>query len=295
MKSTVTSYGLFEFREHLIRSKKVAEVFNIKVLKPVSDSCNCFPVLYATDSDELFGGLATLANGLQGSGETTPFILVGIGYERSRLAELLRMRDLLPRSIRVRVHSVVQSLANSMTDDALDHMHEVMQTTDAHEFLEFLREELIPFINEHYPALPNSSSYFGYSAGATFGLYTLFAKAETFDRYILGSPSTSYDNHHFGIELAREFVASGRTLEAEVFMSVGEFEEFRPGGEKFDLVTGFYRMVKYLRSTSIPRLKLTARVFPGETHATAWSPAFSHGLRTLFRPNDQSHVTCGLA
>jgi predicted alpha/beta superfamily hydrolase len=270
MKPSEAAYGLFEFREYLIRSKRVAEVFNIKVLKPVRDSCKRFPVLYATDSDELFGGLATLANGLQGSGETTPFILVAIGYERSRLAELLRMRDLLTHSIRVRVHSVVQSMASSLTDDAFD------------DVLEFLREELMPFINEHYPTLANSSGYFGYSAGATFGLYTLFTKPETFDRYVLGSPSTSFDNHHFGIELARDFIASRRTLQAELFMSVGELEEFRPGGEKFDLVTGFYRMVRYLRSTSIPGLRLTARVFPDETHATAWSPAFSHGLRTLF-------------
>ena len=282
MKPSKASYGLFEFTEHLIRSNVVAEVFNIKVLKPINDSGERFPVLYATDSDELFGGLATLANGLQGSGDTTSFILVGIGYERSRLADLLRMRDLLTHSIRARVHSVVQSLADSLTGDALDEVHAATHTTDAREFLEFIREELVPFVNEHYPTLPDHSGYFGYSAGATFGLYTLFTKPETFSRYVLGSPSTSFDNHHFGIELARDFIASGRTLKAEVFMSVGELEEFRPGGEKFDLVTGFYRMVKCLRSTSIPGLTLTGRVFPDETHATAWSPSFSHGLRTLF-------------
>jgi predicted alpha/beta superfamily hydrolase len=282
MKPKEASHGLFELREHSISSKAVAEVFKIRVLKPISDGGERFPVLYATDSDELFGGLATLANGLQGSGETAPFILVGIGYERSRLADLLRLRDLLTHSIRVRVYSVVQSMANSLTDDDADDGRAVTDTTDAREFLEFLREDLVPFINQHYPTLPGSSSYFGYSAGATFGLYTLFTHPETFGRYILGSPSTSFDNHHFGIELARDFIASGRTLAAEVFMSVGELEEFRPGAEKFDLVTGFYRMVKYLRSTSIPGLTLTARVFPDETHATAWSPAFSHGLRTLF-------------
>ena len=274
--------GLFELREHSIRSKAVAEVFKVTVLKPISDGGKRFPVLYATDSDELFGGLATLAKGLQGSGETAPFILVGIGYERSRLAELLRLRDLLTHSIRARVHSVVQSLANSLTDDDADDVRAVTDTTDAREFLDFLREELMPFINQHYPTLPDSSGYFGYSAGATFGLYTLFTQPETFGRYILGSPSTSFDNHHFGIELARDCIASGRALKAEVFMSVGELEEFGPGAEKFDLVTGYYRMIKCLRSTSIPDLTPTARVFPDETHATAWSPAFSHGLRTLF-------------
>ena len=34
-------------------------------------------------------------------------------------------------------------------------------------------------------------------------------------------------------------------------------------------------------------LKLTAQMFPGETHATCWTSAFTHGLRAVFGSTDQ--------
>jgi predicted alpha/beta superfamily hydrolase len=113
---------------------------------------------------------------------------------------------------------------------------------DATEFLQFIRDELIPFIDALYPVLPNDNSYSGYSAGGGFGLYTLFTRPDTFRRYILGSPTSSVRGFEFGVELARTFIQSGRVMSAKVFLSVGELEEFERGLDHFGFVTGYYRL-----------------------------------------------------
>lgn len=272
-----------EIQEHLIRSTIVAETFRVRVWQPVrrSDNSEKFPVLYATDGDEFFDGLATLANELQLAGETPRFILVGIGYENVRAADLLRMRDLLTHAIRERYHELIAHLAHSPLISGVDDLTLITQTTDATDFLRFIREELMPFINGHYPVRDDDNNYFGYSAGGTFGLSTLFTRSETFRRYILGSPATSTKGENFAIQQGKAFLQSGQTMRTSVFVSVGELEEFQG---PFELTTGYYALARFLKVSNIPGLSLTVRLFREETHATAWTLAFSHGLRALFGP-----------
>ena len=283
-----TPYRHQRTAEHLIRSHYVPEAFRLKVFLPVSrvDGSERFPVLYVTDSDDLFDGLAALAHVLQSHGETPRFIMVGIGYEDAHAAAVLRMRDFFTHGIRAHFQSELNKLLDSPLVSDI-HDRESINRTDAHDFLQFVREELMPFITAHYPTLAGDNSYSGYSAGGGFGLYALFAKPDTFKRYILGSPTTSYNGHHFGIELAQAFIKSGQPMRAKVFMSVGELEEFKRGFGQLDLVSGYCLLGKFLKSAEIPGLDLTMRVFPGETHATAWTLAFAHGLKTLFGPVDR--------
>jgi predicted alpha/beta superfamily hydrolase len=276
-------YQGHEIACHLIQSVHVAETYKIQVFLPRgSTERGCrYPVLYAPDADELFPGLATLTHELQAAQEVTPFILVGIGYESDRIADSLRMRDLLPHAVRAHFGDVIKSLVSAAQSAGSLNSAAITSTTDAEDFLSFLREELIPLIDSQYPTKSDSNAYFGYSAGGTFGLHTLIAQPQTFKHYILASPATSYAGHHFGREMvgavsARE-AASGRC----VFISVGELEEFL--GE-FDLTSGYYLLLKHLRDHPIPGVEIHSRVFPGETHATAWAPAFGHGTRMFFGP-----------
>jgi len=286
---TPKPYQFSEIKEHLLQSRIVAQTFKIKVQQPISrsDHSERFAVVYATDSDDFFGGLAALANHLQLHGETPRFILVGIGYDNAGAAALLRQRDLHTHAIRRLYQEETQQLADSPLVSGMDDLKVITHTTDASEFLRFIRVELIPFIDANYPTLIGENNYTGYSAGGSFGLYTLFTRPDTFQRYILGSPATSYSGHHFGIELASAFIQSGQAMDSKVFISVGELEEFQRGFGQFELVTGYFLLTKYLMKAAIPGLNLTTRMFPGESHATAWSAAFSHGLKTLFGPVDQ--------
>lgn len=283
------SFRTHEIEEHFIQSSLIAQTFKIKVLQPISrtDASERFPVLYATDSDHFFGAFASMASELQGLGETPRFILVGIGYQNSGASELLRWRDFATHAIREPHRGILEQVARSPLCEGVADLNTIMATTDARQFLQFITEELMPFIDARYPTLANDNNYFGYSAGALFGLYALFARPHTFRRYILGSPASSYKGKDFGLELAQEFVKSKRAMDAKLYMAVGELEEFKKGHEYLELVTGYYRLTKFLKQSAIPGLDLSARVFPGETHATAWTLAFNHGLKTLFGPADE--------
>lgn len=286
MSSKQDAYKTAAIEELSIRSHFVEQTFRMRVYLPIrrADGSERFPVLYATDSDEFFGGLATMVSELQLVGEVPRFIAVAIGYETPGDADLFRMRDLFTHDVRATAfRSTVAKLAEGPLSSGNRSVESIMDSTDSAEFLKFIQDELIPSIDKAYPTDANDRSYCGFSAGGTFGLYTLFNQPETFGRYLLGSPATSYDGSHFGIELAKSFINSGRSMKAKVFMSAGELEEFYG---KFDLVSGYYLMAKYLRESAIPGLELKTRLFPDETHATSWAPAFGHGLKALFGPGD---------
>lgn len=290
MKVRNPTYREGELYDHVLKSRFVDQSYEIKVLLPICEfqGSERFPVVYVTDSDELFGGLSDIARMLQGYGETTRFVLVGIGYGSVRKSRALRWRDLVTSNIRYHFSEEIKETMQSAFVDESVGMRQIYESTDAREFLEFIRLELMPFIDENYPTLSGESSYSGYSAGGTFGLFTLFSKPDTFKRYIIGSPGTSYEGHHFCIPLVEEFLsAAGARIDAKLFMSVGELEEFKSGHDQFDLVSGYYLLAKLLRRRAVPGLEMITRVFPGETHATAWVSAFAQGLKTLLGPPDQ--------
>jgi predicted alpha/beta superfamily hydrolase len=283
------SYRWIELQEHLIESQHVPQTFKLRVQIPMcrADGSERFPVLYAADSDDYFEALARQAAMLQLHGEAPRFILVGVGYENPRSADALRLRDLFTHSIRSHFRTTIEQLLTSPLVEGVDSIKTIVESTDASDFLRFVRAELIPFIEAHYPTVADENTYFGYSAGGTFGLFTLFTQPETFKRYILGSPGTSCEGHNFAIELAQAFFRASRRLDAKVFMSVGELEEFKKGLDRFDLVSGCYQFAKYLKQAAISGLDLTFKMFPDETHATAWTRAFNHGVKTLLGSVDQ--------
>jgi uncharacterized protein len=277
-------YRSYEIDEHLIESRAISQMFRIRVFRPTggADDSDRLPVLYATDGDLFFDGLASIAHVMQLLGEVPRFILVGIGYENHRAAELLRWRDLVTHEVRANFTAELGGLLESDVVADIDNLEIITRTTDARQFLLFICEELMPFITPRYLTRPGENSYYGYSAGGAFGLYTLFTKPDTFKRYILGSPATSYNTHHFGNELVGGFLKSGGTMDTRVHLSVGELEEFKQGHEHLNLVIGYYRLVKFLKQLAIPGLELVTQVFPNETHATAWMLSFSHGLKQIF-------------
>ena len=286
MKERKPDFRPSEIHQHVLESEFVADAFTIKLVTPISraDGSERFPVVYAVDSDHFFGGLSNLASMMQGYGETPRFILVGIGYRNSGAAAVLRMRDLFSRRVQSILGGYINQVADSEFVTGLDDVRRVTQATDSGHFLRFVRDELMPWVQERFPVIPDDNTFWGYSAGGTFGLSTLFNASQTFRRYVLGSPGVCYKGEHFGIELVEEFLKSGKTLEARVFMSVGELEDHHPAAANFDLVGGYVQLAKFLRQSAVPGLELTARVFPGETHATAWTSSFSHGLKSVFGP-----------
>ncbi len=165
------AYRPSAFSEHFITSAFVAQTFRIYVMQPISrsDGTERFPVVYMPDGDELFSTMSKLALLMQGSGDTPRFIVVGIGYEDSSASALLRMRDLCTHANRACMHPYISQIIGSPYVSGTHDLKTITETTDASSYLQFICEELIPFIDGHYPTITDENTYFGYSAGGGFG------------------------------------------------------------------------------------------------------------------------------
>jgi uncharacterized protein len=280
---------------HMLRSKHVAQTFRVDVMQPARKRGEIvrFPVIYATDANLTFDVLKGISYGMQLSARVCPrFILVGIGYpaESPLAGTLLRMRDFtfpgFPRFMKA--------------PPALEGLLEAEEGTKSFEgagdFQRFIGTELIPFIDAKYDTCADRT-YFGHSAGGSFGLYSLFTQAELFRNYIIASPALHFrdesatgipaEPNDFGFRQARQFISSGESLNGvRMYMAVGSEEEYDPDRARWRFTSSFYRMASLLKTAAISGLQLTTEVLATETHMTTWPVAFIHGVRSVFGRGD---------
>jgi predicted alpha/beta superfamily hydrolase len=207
-----------------------------------------------------FATATQMARMMQFGKELPQLILVGIGYRTENLGKILdlRSRDLTPTPIR---------------DE------NGWRTGGAAKFLGFIKEELKPFIQKNY-RISQDAGYAGISYGGLFGLYVLFHEPETFQRYIIGSPSIWYDSL-VTLNYEAEYAATHRDLHAKVFMSVGLLEE--QSDTVYLMVTNMKRLTDKLLSRQYPNFGFETAVFEAETHLSQSAVAISRGLRVIYR------------
>ncbi|OGU66711.1 MAG: hypothetical protein A2W30_10160 [Ignavibacteria bacterium RBG_16_36_9] len=242
-------FNLYNTDKKIIVSKSVDDTFHVFISLPNSynDSEKNYPVLYVLDGDIAFGMAASIARYLQ-IGENIPeLIIVGIGYGAlDKSGGEKRRRDYRPTT-----------------------------TRGAENFLKFLEDELIPIIDTNYRTVPKDRTINGYSIGGLFGLYTLFTRPETFSRYIIGSPSLTWDNYSIFDYEASSYDRIGE-MNIKLFISVGSEES----DEKyFDPIDKF---VTQVQERNYSGLNLEAKVFDGSTHLMGPPESLTHGLISVF-------------
>lgn len=269
-----------EMKTHLIKSKFVDQTFEIYVQVPWSkgDGSERFPVLYLTDS---YGGMAfeDTTQIMQLGGDVPRFITVGIGYKMDSPVQSLeiRTRDLT----HVKGASGLPSLSPFFK--GASELNLKKKSGGAADFLRFIREELQPLINENYPTIPEDQGYWGDSLGGLFGLYVLFNQPDTFNRYIIGSPSIWWADRAI-MKDAVAYMDSHESLDAKVFMAVGALEESVGGEEaaKAAMVTNLFQLADQLRTANLKGLELTTHLFPNETHSSVIGMNYSRGIQTVY-------------
>jgi uncharacterized protein len=289
---------------HYIDSYHVAQTFRIEVALPPrrQSEVGPLPVVYVTDGNLVFRMFREIASILQlmGIHPFPAFILVGIGYPSdSPFAGMaLRMRDFTfpwPGWPAISVEEGWRPLFP--LEGVLFAKEGTKDYGGADDFQRFIGEELIPFIDRTYATCAGDRTYFGHSGGGGFGLYTLFTQSHLFRNYIISSPGlmfsgelpggVRYENFEYGLQIARDFLASGKSLEAaKVYMSVGTEEDFQPQyySDRFrcELTSTVYRLAALLKHAAIPGLELMVEPLTGETHMTVYPTAFIHGVQAVF-------------
>lgn len=253
-----------------------------------------YPVVYALDGNGEFGTVTETVRMAQFGGELPPAIVVGIGYPVGGMEETLnlRMRDYTPTS-----DTGFVRVATAMWGGGPD-----AQSGGAEAFLRFIREELKPYIETTFPVDPANATLVGHSFGGLFATYALLHHPDTFQRYVIGSPSIWWQKG-VSFEFEKAYAAANRDLTARVFIAAGALEtaaEFRRTAAQFpepmrqamvewERTVGVPQMVELigpfeqaLRGRRYPGLTLTTHIYPNETHVSVLPGLIARGLRVVF-------------
>mgnify|MGYP003115277796 CR=1 FL=1 len=222
----------------------------VKLPEGYSENNNIqYPVLYTTDAMWHIEMLSATTEYMLEN-----VILVGISWQKELKGEL---GTLGAHASRFRDYSIQES--------DKPEIQAKYNLGKANKHLDFIRSDVIKYIDNTYRTDPNSRTYFGYSLGGEFGAYILLYQPDTFNNYILGSPSIknkvaylSELNTTFG-----PFEASNRnsSLNANVFISYGSLEE-----EMVEPIEEFIKLLKDRRDGGLHVLK---EVIDGN-HGTAF-------------------------
>lgn len=132
-------------------------------------------------------------------------------------------------------------------------------------FLDFLENELQPFIRTHCKA-NSTQSIVGQSLAGLFIAEILIKKTGLFQNYIIVSPSMWWDNESL-LKLPLTAAAS----KAKIYIAVGKEGEMMEGGAQ--------RLKKHVEGKLGPNVQIHFEYFPNENHATIYHQAVYNAFR----------------
>ena len=139
------------------------------------------------------------------------------------------------------------------------------QLGQANSHIDFIRNDVFKYVDNTYRTDPKSRTYFGYSMGGEFGSYILMSQPDTFNNYIIGSPSIKNEVPYlteFHSKLEPYDAANRNTsLNANVFISHGSLEK--------DMVAPIDEFISVLKNRRDAGLSVLKEVIDGN-HGSAF-------------------------
>lgn len=237
--------------ERELHSNILNETRRLLVYLPVGyeSSQSKYPVLYLTDGSTHFLHASGVVDFLSDAEWMPEMIVVGVYVNRNR--------DLTPRS-------------------SVPHDYELFKGGgEADNFLTFLSDELIPFIDTVYRTEP-CKILFGHSLGGLFTIYTLIHHPDLFKAYIAASPSLWWDNGSV-VRDTRAFLGSQTELSKTLFFSCGNEEILNPGFSK-----EIINLADILSSEVEDEFRWKYAPYPDDDHSIIAHQTIYDGLRFVF-------------
>jgi hypothetical protein len=263
----------------ILHSAAVEQEFQISVALPfhyAEHPDKTYPVIYVLDANMYFGMVVemvrTLAIRVPFCLQFPDVIVVGVGYPaRGSLAEIyaqvmhLRMRDFLP---------VRDQEAEGFIQDVFPITGQVA-SGNAHRFLQFIQQELAPWIEAEYRVDNADRTLMGFSWGGEFALTTLFHQPQLFQRYVVVSPDLPYGNGAV-LDYEQTYAKHHGELAVRLYLGYGELEVNdyeRPFLERF---------LSALESRRYAGFEMIYQTIPNCDHCAVVAPAFQAGLAAVF-------------
>jgi len=269
-------------RRFKVRSQAVAADFLVDVALPAPylPGAGPWPILFVTDGNLAFPTAAATAGILPiEPGGPRAMCVVGIGYPLAGQGEAgehlaLRNRDLTP----LRDEGWERRMRAAPPPFRFgDELH----TGGGERFLDFIVEELTPWLAARFPVDAGDCVLAGSSFGATLALHALFTRPGAFARYLAISPALWWADRHL-IELEERYARTHDDLAAQLYLCVGEAEEAQ--APEVRMVSELEAFAGRLDGRGYRSLALSHEVLAGETHVSVFNAGISNGIRRLFGP-----------
>lgn len=192
----------------------------------------------------------------------------------SQVQGFARESGFMPQTIIVGVHNV------DRTRDFTPTRVEGNNSGGAANFLNFLQNELIPYVNKNY-SVSGSNTLFGHSLGGLFAMYALLNKPNVFDVYLAADPSFWWDNNAM-IKMTAEQISKPLSSQKLLWIT-------GRGGNDSKFM-GITAMDSLLRVQAPPQLAWKAIDYPGETHNSIKFKTIYDGIRYMYEGFDPKLV-----
>jgi len=237
--------------EHVLHSQNIEQTYTIYIYLPDNYHTSEieYQAFYVLDGDASLDELAVQ--------EITKInnksIVIGIGYgEEASVRRPSRLRDLTPKPIA-----------------------ELNGTGGGKKFHFFLKNSLIPFVQNKYRVNLKKSTLIGHSLSGYFVLYSLFSEPNLFDNYISISPSIAIDD----LKIERNTYKNESYETMKLFLAAG-------GGENRErMLIPFKEFRAELKTRTYEGLVYKYLIIDNMDHFSVVRPALSEGLKWILNEN----------
>lgn len=200
-----------------------------------------YPVLYLLDGDAHFHHGSGIVKFLAGNGNIPEMIVVAI-------QNVDRTRDFSP-----------------------SHLEQYPTSGGAEKFLQFLGEELIPFVDQQFRTEPYRI-LMGHSFGGSFAVFAMLSEPTLFNAYISISPYLMYDNL-YTVKLTKKELKKVYRPDVMLYMTIGNEPAY------FESLDEFRNIVE---KQSPEGLKFTLTKMDDENHGSIAHLSIYRGLESIF-------------
>ena len=240
-----------------IRDVKTERDYNLYIKYPVRyDKSKSYPVIYMTDGGYMFPTLAGALGIPMSANKVDNAFLVGVSWQKGIWSRKSRIRDYTHRFDKEWKY----------------------ETGGAEQHLAFIREQVIPKIEESFNTKGMSRTYIGNSLGGLFGGFVLLNKPDTFNNYILSSPSFWFNDERILYEVKQTDLSK---VKANVYISVGALEVPASKETIHDMVAVAKGFHESLLAKKNPNLVSNFALVQGANHEVAFATSSIQGLYWL--------------